>query len=240
MMNGRNIYAVQAAVETVRSISKDYLAQPGAFGNYVQYINMTPMFVHIRFGNWNEIMAMPAPEAGYVYANVLYSFGKGMAHVQQGRPRDAAQELVNMQRLMKDSVLAIPFTPFSPALEGAIVAENLLKGSIALRERNFEEAISAFELAVKTEENMVYNEPRDWILNPRHYLGDAYLKKGDWDRARKVFQSDLKNNNENGWALFGLYQALMMGRKKSDAQKVLDRYEKAFAGSDTKLHGSVF
>ena len=240
MMEGRNIYALQSAIETVNSISRDYLTQPGAFGNYVQYIYMTPMLVHTRFGNWNEILAMPQPDAAYVYANLLYSFGKGMAHVQQGRPREAAHELDNVQRLMKDSVLAIPFTPFSSALQGAIVAENLLKGSIALREKNFEEAINAFEKAVNTEENMVYNEPRDWLLNPKHYLGDAYLKKGDWDKARKVFQSDLKNNNENGWALFGLYQALMSGRKKSDAQKVLERYNRAFAGSDTKLHGPVY
>ena len=240
MMEGRNIYALQSAIETVRSISKDYLAQPGAFGNYVQYIYMTPMLVHIRFGNWNEILNMAKPDTVYVYANVLYSFGKGMAHIQQGRPREAVVELDNMIRLMKDSVLAIPFTPFSSALQGAIVAENLLKGSIALRERNFAEATQAFEKAVSTEENMVYNEPRDWLLNPKHYLGNAYLKKGDWDKARKVFQSDLKNNNENGWALFGLYQALMSGQKRSDAQKALDRYNKAFEGSDTKLHGPVF
>ena len=183
---------------------------------------------------------MPQPDASYVYANVLYSFGKGMAHAQQGRPRDAIQELENMQRLMKDSVLAIPFSPFSSALEGANVAENLLKGSIALREKNFEVAISAFEKAVRTEENMVYNEPRDWLLNPKHYLGNAYLKKGEWDNARRTFQSDLKNNDENGWALFGLYQALMGASKKSDAQKTLDRYNKAFTSSDTKLYGPVF
>ena len=240
MMEGRNIYALQSAIETMGSISKDYLSSPGAFGNYVQYIYMTPIFVHIRFGNWNEIMSMPRPESSYVYANVLYSFGKGMAQIQQGRPREAAQELDNMQQLMKDSVLSIPLTPFSSAFEGAAVAENLLKGSIALREKKFEEAFNAFEMAVKTEENMVYNEPRDWLLNPKHYLGNAYLKKGEWEKARRIFQSDLKNNNENGWALFGLYQALMSGRKKSDAQKVLERYERAFAGADTKLHGPVF
>ena len=93
---------------------------------------------------------------------------------------------------------------------------------------------------METEENMVYNEPRDWLLNPKHYLGNAYLKKGEWEKARKVFQNDLKNNDENGWALFGLYQALMTGGKKSDAQKILERFNKAFARADTKLHGPVF
>jgi len=240
MMEGRNVYAVQSALETVHSISKDYLSAPGAFGNYAQYIYMTPVLVFIRFGNWNEMMAMPKPEAEYVYANVLYSFGRGMAHTQQGRLKDARQELDNLRQLMKDSSLAIAFTPFSSALEGARVAENLLNGSIGLRENKFEEAIEAFEKAVETEENMVYNEPRDWLLNPKQYLGNAYLKKSDWEKARKVFQNDLKNNNDNGWALFGMYQALMIRGKKSDAQKILEKYEKAFAGADTKLHGPVF
>jgi pentatricopeptide repeat protein len=115
-----------------------------------------------------------------------------------------------------------------------------LSGTIGLRENKFEEAIEALEKAVETEENMVYNEPRDWLLNPKHYLGDAYLKKGDWEKARKVFQNDLKNNNENGWALFGWYQALTIRGKKSDAEKMLERYDKAFARADTKLQGPVF
>ncbi len=87
---------------------------------------------------------------------------------------------------------------------------------------------------------MVYNEPRDWLLNPKHYLGNAYLKISNWDKAKNVFQSDLKNNNENGWALFGLYQAYTTGKKKAEGERIFDRFKKAFAKADTELHGPVF
>lgn len=240
MMEGNSAVAVQSATETVNSIPKDYLGMPGALGNYIQYIYMTPVLVHIRFGHWNELLAMPQPDSSQVYANVLYRFGRGMTFAQQGKLREARHELENLRQLMKDSRLAVPLAPFSSALEGATVAENLLNGSIILGERKYEEAISVLGKAVRTEENMVYNEPRDWLLNPKHYLGNAYLKAGQWQNAKNVFQNDLKNNDENGWALFGLYQAFTTGNRKSEGERVFTRFKKAFANADTELHGPVF
>jgi tetratricopeptide (TPR) repeat protein len=240
MMEGNSAYAVQSAKETVNSIPKDYLAIPGALGNYIQYIYMTPVLVHTRFGHWNELLSMPRPDSSQVYANILYRFGRGMTLAQQGKLREARHELESLRLLMKDSSLAIPLAPFSSALEGATVAENLLNGSIILGEKKYEEAIKVFEKAVTAEENMVYNEPRDWLLSPKHYLGNAYLKAGQWANARKVFQSDMKNNDENGWALFGLYQAFTTGNRKAEGERIFARFKKAFAKADTELHGPVF
>ena len=240
MMEGNSALSVQSANELVNSIPKDYLGMPAPLGNLVQYVYMTPVLVHVRFGHWNELLAMPQPDSTQVYSNILYRFGRGMTLAQQGKPREARHELESLRLLLKDSSLAIPLTPFSSALEGATVAENLLNGSILLGEKKYDEAIEIFEKAVKTEENMVYDEPRDWLLNPKHYLGNAYLKIGKWENARKVFQNDLKNNDENGWALFGLYQAFTTGNKRSEGERVFARFQKAFAKADTELHGPVF
>jgi tetratricopeptide (TPR) repeat protein len=120
------------------------------------------------------------------------------------------------------------------------VAESLLEGTIALKEKRNDAAVDLFRIAVETEENMVYNEPRDWFLNPKHYLGDAYIKTGRWKDAESTFTKDLLNNNENGWALFGLYQALMGQGKKSGAEQVMARYKKAFRNADIKLVNAVY
>ena len=141
---------------------------------------------------------------------------------------------------MKDSVLLLPFAPFSSAIAAAIVAESLLEGTIALKENRNEAAIDLFRIAVDTEENMVYNEPRDWMLNPKHYLGNAYIKAGQWKNAEANFKKDLVNNNENGWALFGLYQAFNGQKRKADADKVMIRYKKSFEKADIKLANAVF
>jgi tetratricopeptide (TPR) repeat protein len=201
----------------------------------MQYLYMTPVFVHIRFGNWNELLLMKQPDKTQIYSNVLYHFGRGMAFTHQAKQAEAGQELELMRQLMKDSTLAIPMTPFSAVIEGAVVAENLLAGSIALAEKKYIDAVTEFSKAVTTEENMVYNEPRDWMLNPKHFLGNAYLEAKKFSAAREVFQNDLQNNNENGWALLGLYKALEGEKKKVEAHKTLTRFKKAFANADIVL-----
>lgn len=239
MLGGKAAYSVQSAVETVNSIPKDYLGIPGALGNYVQYISMTPVLVDIRFGRWNELQKMSKPDASQVYSTILYHFGKGMAAANLSDPAEAHKELAQMQELMKDSSLALPLSPFSAAIEGAIVAEGLLAGTIALKEKKYPEAITDFTKAVNTEEEMVYNEPRDWLLNPKQYLGNALVAAGKWKEAETVFRRDLKVNDENGWSLYGLYKSLLAQKKQAEAAKTLTRYKIAFAKADIKLSNAV-
>ena len=99
--------------------------------------------------------------------------------------------------------------------------------------------MTAFDKAVTTEENMVYTEPKDWLLNPKHYLENAYLKAAQPAAAEKVFRKDLLKNNENGWALFDIYQALLAQKKNTAAEIMMRRYEKTFAKSDIKLSAAV-
>ncbi len=240
MLLGNYSAAEKAAKETVQSIQKDYLSIPAPMGSYIQYINMTPVLVYVRFGKWNELLKMQQPAAEQVYANLLFHFGRGMALASTQQTDAAKKELASLQLLMKDSSLSIPFTPFSPAIDGAVVSENLLSGTIALKEKNMTAAIAAFKKAVATEQNMVYNEPRDWMLNPKHYLGNAYLLNNDGAEAEKVFNKDLENNAENGWALFGLYKALLQQQKNDAAAKVLERFNKAFSHADIKPAAPVY
>jgi tetratricopeptide (TPR) repeat protein len=240
MMAGLSEYSVRSAIETVNSIPKDYLSAPGALGNYVQYIYMTPVLVDIRFGRWNEILVHPRPEASQVYSNVLYHFARGIAFSHKQSFNEAGQELDLMRELMKDSSLNIPLTPFSAAIDGAKVAEQLLLGIIHQQRKLYDGAIRHFSMADSLEIQMVYNEPRDWLLNPKHYLGNAYLVAGKPADAQNVFEKDLLNNSENGWALMGIYRALLAQKKNAEAEKVLIRFKKAFARSDIKLNSAVF
>ena len=162
-----------------------------------------------------------------------------MALVNQSRLAEAKHELGELQEVLNDSSLLIPFTPFSPAIEGARVAENILAGTIALKELNYSKAIDLFKIAVNTDENMVYQEPRDWMLNAKHFLADAYLKSGQPSAARMILEKDLAYNNENGWALKGIWQSYIAEKKLKEAAIVLKRFQKAFEKSDIKLDGPV-
>jgi tetratricopeptide (TPR) repeat protein len=240
MLAGRMEYSVKSAIETRNSIPKDYLSIPGALGNAVQYIYMTPELAYVRFGKWNDLLATTQPDSMQVYANILYHFGRGMAYANTNNTDKAGNELNRIKELMNDSTLRIPLSPFSAAFDGCVVAANILAGTIRLKDRKFEEAITHFEKAVTAEENMVYNEPRDWLLNPKHYLGNALIKAGRNIDAEKVFKADLLNNSENGWALHGLYEVYLLLRRKADAEEVLGRFRAAFERSDIKIKGAVF
>ena len=240
MLAGRRAYSMLSAKETAASVPETYSLAPAPFGSGAQYVLMIPTLANIRFGNWNELLTAKPPDPKMIYAAVLFHFGKGMALAHLSKITEANNELQQMQVAMKDSGLYLPFGVFSPAIDGAMVAENLLLGSIAMAEKKYTAAIKAFEIAATTEENMVYTEPRDWLLNPKHYLGNAYLKAGQPADAEKVFRKDLLNNNENGWALFGIYQALLAQHKNAAAGVMLARYKKAFVLADVQLTAAVF
>lgn len=240
MMMGNYAIAQTAATETKNSIVPDYLAIPAPMGSYVQYISMTPMMVQIRFGKWDELLQTKQPDASHIYANLLYHFGRGMAYSAKHELDKAGNELDKLRDWMKDSSLQAPFTPFSPAIEGAKVAEQLLSGVIHLNRKLYAGAIRHFKQADSIEANMVYNEPRDWLLNPKHYLGTAYLESDDAAHAEKVFRKDLLYNNENGWALFGLYKSLLAQKKNAEALRVQARFKNAFEKADVKIGSALY
>lgn len=228
MLMGQADLSIHSAKELEQSIPKPYLKMTGPLGSLIQYIYYTHLLVDLRFGRWSEILATPEPPAEQTYARVLWNMSRGIALVRMKQTAEAKVALGKIDELMKDSVLAIPFSPFSPALDGARVARELLNGSIQMAEKNTSLAIAAFEKAVATEAAMVYNEPRDWLLNPRHYLADALLQAGSTAKARQVLQDDLAVNNNNFWALCGLLKIAKAEKKKTEADQLLQKIKTTF------------
>jgi tetratricopeptide (TPR) repeat protein len=239
MLAARKNYSIESAIETANSIPNDYLEAAAPVGNTLQYIYATPLMVDIRFARWNKILDRKQPQTSQVYANILYHFARGMAFSNKQKFDEAGRELDAMREFLKDSSLTIPMSPFSAAIEGARVAEQILLGVIHEKRKLYEGAIRHFIVADSIETHMIYNEPRDWLLNPKHYLGNAYLEAGKWREAQIVFQKDLAYNSENAWALHGLYQSLSAQKKQGEAAKVLARFKKASLKSDVKITGAI-
>lgn len=240
MMGGRYALAEKSAADLLNNIKPDYMQLPGALGNLVQYISMTPTLLRVKFGKWDKLLADPKPAENLIYARLIWHFGRGMAYAGRSKFDQAYEELGIMQSLMRDSSLYIPYTPFSPAIDGAAIAENILIGTLLRNKGKMEEAVAAFELAVTTEENMTYDEPRDWLISPSPYLGNCLLKMGKPEEAIKAFEKDQHNNRENGWSLYGLMQCYAAQANKSEQAKLLARYKKAFSLADISLKAAVY
>ena len=102
------------------------------------------------------------------------------------------------------------------------------------------EAVNHFEEAVRLQDSLNFSEPPDWGQSMRHYLGAALLKSGRAKDAEAIYRADLREFQENGWALFGLWQSLLAQGKAAEAQQIRTRFERAWRNSDVTLSASVF
>ena len=234
LMAGRYEYAIKTAEALRAAIDTSLLSLQPPLGSYIQYLYMTPVFLDIRFGKWDKLLNMPAPASHHVYATLLFHFGKGMAYAKSKEFAAAEKEKEQVRNLMKDASLVIPVQPFSPPVEGAKCAYDLLAGFIYWGQNKMEDAIVHFQKATVTEANMTYNEPRDWLLSPKQYLGASLLAAGKWVEAQKIFEKDLRVNDENVWALYGLQLALAKQKKPRETAKAKSKFAKAAIKSDVK------
>lgn len=240
MLGGQFNEAIAAARETVAGIPSEYLKIPAPMGNYIQYIHSTPVLVYLRFGKWDILQEMKAPEDGQVFTRLLYHFGQGFAFAKKKKFDLAADALDQVREQMKDSSLYLPFVPFSPAIAAARVAEQLLLGVIHEERNLMDGAIRHYRLADSIESNMVYNEPRDWLLNPKHYLGNALMRAGKWKEAITVFKKDLSVNNNNIWSLSGIVWAADQYKSYQEAAGYRTILKKMSVNADPGIVRPVF
>jgi tetratricopeptide (TPR) repeat protein len=238
-MGGNYQAAFSGANEAKASVPADYLAAKGADGNFFQYVYMQPTLTAVRFGKWKEILNTK-PVDSLVYASVLLHFSKGLAWCGNGDAAKAAQELKMMDDKINDKSLKTPFDNFSSAYESAGVARLILQGKIALVQKKYNEAITTLQKAVTAEDNLIYNEPRDWPLPARHYLGDALLKAGRNNEAIAVLNKDLVISPNNGWALTGLQLAYQSTGNTPALTKVKQQLKTAWKIKDVEVEGPVF
>jgi tetratricopeptide (TPR) repeat protein len=199
-----------------------------------------PLYAMVRFGLWDALDAEPAPPEAARYLNGVWHYAQGMAAVHRGRVRNAQRSLKSLKRLRKsllDEEYYIGFASVPVLLE---IAGEVLEGEIAARRGRHEDAIGKLERAVRLQDTLTYNEPPDWYFPVRHILGAVLMEAGLPAEAEVVYWEDLKNHPDNGYALFGLRQALEAQGKTDLAEMISGKFEVAFNQADVLLTSSRF
>ena len=111
---------------------------------------------------------------------------------------------------------------------------------IALAQGQRDSAIATLRVAVAKEDMLAYDEPADWFVPARHLLGAELLKAGKPADAEAVYGDDLRRHPDNGWALFGLMQALKAQGKLQQAAQAEQRFVQAWKDADVALSASAF
>ncbi len=204
------VIALKDAVDCKNSFDTSFLSMDAPLGDYVQYLYMTPELVMIAFDKWNDILNQNDLPERFHYGALLQHFAKGLAYANTNNLEQANSSLNKIERLMNEKSLAVVFGPFNAPIQGARVAKNLLKGTIAEKEKRIKQAIQYYKIAVATEDSMIYNEPRDWLIPARQYLGNALVRSKNYKEAAKIFTQDLKIHPKNYLSTKGLKVATAM------------------------------
>jgi tetratricopeptide (TPR) repeat protein len=236
MFEGRSQEAIRAAHQMEAQFPPEMIREMAAFMDGVISL---PEFVLVRFGRWDEILKRPAPQPVLKASTGLWHWARGQAFAATGRLEEADSELAEVAKSAAalDERAVVGFNSAKVILG---IASDMLGGDIALRRGQAEVAIHRLEAAVAGEDGIRYDEPSDWPLPARHYLGAALLEAGRADQAEAVFREDLRRNPANGWSLVGLAAALSRKGAVADAATVNERFQKAWAHADVSLTSSRY
>ncbi len=228
-MKGRYADSIKSARELEANVQPHVKAMP-MLEMFVPY----PKVALVRFARWNEVLNEPKPEPELKITTAFWHFARGSAYAATNQAPKAEAELAALQALIKTLPADAPLGN-TGAVNVLKVADLALAGKIAYAKGDKQAAFDLLTKAVAAEDATSYNEPADWDLPVREFLGGALLASGEYVTAENVFRAEIEKRPRNGRALFGLAESLRKQGKNSSAQMVQQEFETAWQAADTKL-----
>jgi tetratricopeptide (TPR) repeat protein len=235
MMTGEGALAVRhmkaAYDDLAPQVSEDY-------PDVVDYFAAMSVEVRVRFGRWNDLLAVPPYPATLPFSEAYRHAARAVAfaakgnnpaaraeqttYLTQAKPLSNGSHLFGLNRLA--GVLAI-VTP-------------MLEGELDVREGKLETGLASLRAAVGAQDQLAYDEPPGWLIPARHSLGAALVSAGRLSEAEKVYREDLAHLPNNGWSLYGLSQTLRLEGRNAEAVQVDQRFHRAWAKTDIEIDRS--
>lgn len=237
-LTGSRALALQASEQTAQRADHALMGEPSMA--FMQVFIATPLYTRVRFGDWDAILAQAQPPAALPFPTAIWHFARGMALLRSSRPAEADLELAALGAIARDPAMANVVFGVNRADGVLAVALPLLQGERLRMQGRHAQAIAALRAAMAAEDRLNYNEPADWPLPVRPYLGAALLEAGDARAAAEAYRQDLGTYPDNGWSLYGLAQAQ---RQQNDAAGAADserRYREAWQWADAPLTASRY
>ena len=234
-MEGRKAETLAAVQSVVATVPLGMVIGMGDSGWYLapQYAAL------VRFGLWDEAIALGAPDPGAPGLTAGYLYSRGVALAARGRLEDARAALQQLREL----AAATPRDAqagFNTLPDILAVAEPIVAARIAATEQRNDDALVLLRQAVAVQDKLAYNEPADWFFPARHLLGAQLLIAGRPAEAERVYRADLERNPANGWALYGLAAALREQGRAQEAARVTREFGAAWRHADVRLLASAF
>ena len=234
MMTGQFAEASRAADELVAKATAAIAQMP-----MLEPFAAKKLYVLLRFARWNDVLALPQPDARHRMLATLWHFGRGAAQAALRHTTEAERERAAYLAARGE---VPPDTAFNYNSAAGIFAvmDAVLDARVAGAKEDYAGAVAAWTRAVAAQDALNYDEPPDWFYPVRESLGAALLRVGKFEEGERVFRDDLDRNPRNGRSLFGLLQALKAQKKDSAAAIVDKQYETAWQHADVSLRLTDF
>jgi tetratricopeptide (TPR) repeat protein len=234
-MSGRYQGALDAARRLVKAVDAYNLAKlvPSA-----ELYGFTPIATQLRFEKWDAVLAEPPPPKALLIDRAFSLYARGVALAAKGELKDAQAArselaaVIAVSDFSRYDAFAIPAKPI------ATLGLALLDAEIARAKGDKAGAVARFHTAYALMKHLPYTEPPWWHQPVAHLLGAALLDNHQPAEAEAVYRESLKTYRGDGWALFGLAQALDAQGKPGEAADARRQFETAWARADVKLSSS--
>jgi tetratricopeptide (TPR) repeat protein len=237
-MAGRSEVAIASARKTVASIPAEAVKEVPILQSFL----LVEDYALVRFGRWDEVLALAPLKYESLFTRGVRHYARGMAFTRKHDFGAAQKELEAVKRIAADPQLIATPASMSLNLPDAVlrIAAESLAGELAAEQGDYPQAIAHLETAVRLQDSLAYTEPDDWHYPARHSLAAVLLKAGRAAEAETVYWQDLRDHPNNGWALFGLAQAMRAQGNNEGAKAVEEDFRKAWAKADVTLASSRF
>jgi tetratricopeptide (TPR) repeat protein len=236
MMEGRSAAALGAARTLVAEVPPEFIEEMGpVIDGYMPIV----LHVLLRFGRWKEILDAEEFPADLTVANTLRLYARGVALTALGRLDEAEAERAKLDSAC-EQIGADRTVGNNPARAVLAVARDMLAAELLFAQGKHDASFAVFRRAAAAEDELVYDEPPDWMMPVRHAFGAALLQARRLEEAEKVYEEDLRRFPENGWSLYGLSRALELRGERDRAAQARKRFDAAWECADVKLSSSCF
>ncbi len=233
-MEGRRAETLDAVAKVRAAVPEQMMLDMPGFDWYVaEYY-----FARLRFGLWDQLLAEPSPNPKLPGLTAGYLYARGFALAATGQVEEARRTLADLQKVA-ESTPADYGAGNNAAKDVFALAIVMLESRIAVAGNDHGTAVALLREAAAKEDSLAYDEPSAWFFPVRHALGSELLTTGKPSEAEVVYREDLKRNPNNGWALYGLVQALRAQKKTAAAAQADKEFKTAWERADIALTGSA-
>ncbi|KAF2742218.1 hypothetical protein M011DRAFT_433351 [Sporormia fimetaria CBS 119925] len=245
----------KVAMDTVKrmeaSIPEEFLRiESPPMAHWLENFASVRVHVLVRFGRWDELIALPMPGDKTLYSvtTAMLHYGKGVAYAATGDIRAAEEQReflqAAVQQVQPERIVGDFPNKANVVLQVAIA---MLDGEIEYRKANYEDAFQHLRTAIERDDALNYAEPWPWMQPTRHAYGALLMEQGRVEEAAKTYAEDLGFDDalprarwhpNNVWALHGYHECLVKLGREQEAGIVRQALVLAEAVADVEIWAS--